>query len=89
MNRYDSEGKFLMLNLMSERKSKGLSQAELGKLIGTNNIQVSRVETGLQFPLSTTLFKMAKVLDVSMDYLMEGYDPSKHDGNDDNDIGGV
>lgn len=36
------------------RKQKGLSQEELGSLIGVNRVQVSRVETGKSLPFKST-----------------------------------
>ena len=49
------------------RKGKGLSQSELGKLVGVTNKAVSKWENGEAKPAMNQLMKLSKVFDVSMD----------------------
>ncbi len=57
-------------NMMLVRKKKGLSQAELGKLIGTSGDVVGRYERGDIKPSIDVVGKIADALDVSLDYLV-------------------
>ncbi len=54
------------------RKQKDLSQAELGKLVGVHYTHIGRYEGGVSRPSADILKRMADVLGVSGDYLMEG-----------------
>ena len=54
------------------RTQKKLSQTHLGKLIGLHYTQVGRYERGESKPSSDVLKKLAEVLEVSVDFLMEG-----------------
>jgi transcriptional regulator with XRE-family HTH domain len=51
------------------RKRKGLSQAALGKLIGTSGDIIGRYERGVITPSIDVMIKMADALEVSLDYL--------------------
>ncbi len=57
-------------NMMLLRKKKGLSQAELGKQIGTSGDVVGRYERGDIKPSIDVVEKIANVLEVSIDYLI-------------------
>lgn len=57
-------------NMMLVRKKKGLSQAELGKLIGTSGDVVGRYERGDIKPSIDVVGKIADALEVSLDYLV-------------------
>lgn len=57
-------------NMMLLRKKKGLSQADLGKKIGTSGDVVGRYERGDIKPSIDVVEKIADVLDVSIDYLI-------------------
>lgn len=57
-------------NLMLMRKKKKLSQAALGKLIGTSGDVVGRYERGDITPSIEVVAKMADALKVSVDYLI-------------------
>lgn len=57
-------------NLLLMRKKKKLSQASLGKLIGTSGDVVGRYERGDIVPSIEVVAKMADVLEVSVDYLI-------------------
>ncbi len=54
------------------RKQKNISQTELGKLVDIHYTHLGRYERGLSMPTSKTLQKLADVLGVSNDYLIEG-----------------
>ena len=53
------------------RKGKGLSQSELGKLIGVTNKAVSKWETGEAKPAINQLLKLSKIFNVSIDEIIE------------------
>ena len=53
------------------RKGKGLSQSELGDLIGVTNKAVSKWENGEAKPAINQLMKLSKVFEVSMDEIIE------------------
>jgi len=57
-------------NLMLTRKKKKLSQAALGKLIGTSGDVIGRYERGDITPSIEVVAKMADALEVSVDYLI-------------------
>ena len=48
------------------RKSKKMTQQELGDKIGVSNSAVANYEKGFRAPLQDTLFKLAEVFDVSV-----------------------
>ncbi len=52
------------------RKEKGMSQAEIGSQIGGDARQISLYETRKVFPSSEAIVKLAKVFNVSIDYLL-------------------
>ena len=53
------------------RKGKGLSQSELGELVGVSNKAVSKWETGEAKPAIPQLIKLSKIFEVSMDDILE------------------
>ena len=57
-------------NMMLLRKKKELSQAELGKLIGTSGDVIGRYERGDISPSIEAVAKIADALEVSVDYLI-------------------
>lgn len=54
------------------RKKKGLSQNELGDITSIHFTQISRYERGDTTPNAEVLTKLAKALDTTVDYLMNG-----------------
>lgn len=60
-----------MVNLKIARIKKGITQVELGKMVGVGKDMVSRYETGRAKPSMENLFKMAKILDTTVDCLVE------------------
>lgn len=57
-------------HIMLLRKQKGLSQAELGKAIGTSGDVVGRYEREVITPSIEVIIKMADALEVSIDFLV-------------------
>ena len=53
------------------RKSKGLSQKELGALVGVSNKAVSKWETGAAIPKTDILLKLADVFEISVQEFLE------------------
>lgn len=57
-------------NLIKEaRKKAGLTQKELGALVGTSEAMISQYENGHRRPKYTTLETIAKALGIEVDYL--------------------
>ena len=54
------------------RMEKGLSQRAFTKLIDLNYTQYNRYENSERLPSSEILSKLSEVLEVSVDYLLEG-----------------
>lgn len=57
-------------NMLLIRKKKGISQAELGKMIGTSGDVIGRYERGDISPSVEVVAKIADTLEVSVDYLL-------------------
>ena len=66
-------GKFIA----SKRKEKGLTQQELGYKLYVTDKAVSKWERGISFPDVTLLKKLATILDVSVEDILEGQVKSK------------
>lgn len=62
------------LILKELRREKGLSQEELGDLVGTDGNVVSRWERGTSNPSLYYVRKLSEVFDRPVDYLMKGED---------------
>lgn len=60
-----------MENLIKLRKSKSLSQEELGKKIGLGSNTISQYELGKRNPNIHILKKLAKALDCKIDDLID------------------
>lgn len=56
------------------RHARGLSQSELGKLIGVQFQQVQKYETGYNRVAASRIYHLAKSLNVSPNYFFEGLD---------------
>jgi transcriptional regulator with XRE-family HTH domain len=52
------------------RKNRGLSQKELGSLIGTGKSVISKYESALSYPPYPVLVRIARTFDVSADFLL-------------------
>jgi len=57
-------------NMMLLRKKKSLSQADLGKLIGTSGDVIGRYERGDINPSIDVVTNIANALEISIDYLV-------------------
>lgn len=66
-----------MERLKQLRIEKGLSQAELGKLLSISASTIGMYEQGRRKPDSTTIVMISKFFDVSVDYLFENADIRK------------
>lgn len=51
------------------RKENGLTQAELGKLVGVSDASINKYEKGSMVPKIDKIEKMANIFHVSIDYL--------------------
>ncbi|CAG1014759.1 HTH-type transcriptional regulator ImmR [Anaerolineae bacterium] len=61
------------------RKSRGYTQTELGKALGTPQQQVAKWENEIQDPSADTVGRMAMLLECSADYLLGLVDtPTEH-----------
>lgn len=58
--------------LLEVRKGKGISQQELGKLSKVHFTNIGKYERGEATPASDILNRIAKALDVTTDFLMNG-----------------
>lgn len=58
--------------LKKARKNKGLTQAQLGKLLNVSDATINRYEREQRKPDPEMLRRLAEVLDVSVDYLVNG-----------------
>jgi len=52
------------------REQKGISQLELGKALGLNQITISQYERGTREPDIQTIIKICKYFDVTAGYLI-------------------
>ena len=71
----------LSTRLKEERTKKRLSQQKLAELSGTHYSNVGRYERGDAKPSADTLNRIAQVLEVSPDYLMNGTLEDKAEGS--------
>ena len=58
--------------IREKRKNKGISQKELAKRIGVDQTAVSMWETGKAMPQASKLPKLAKILECSIEELLDG-----------------
>ena len=52
------------------RKTKGWSQGQLGKMTGADLQKISKHERGVMWPTMELMVRLAKVFEVSVDYLI-------------------
>lgn len=60
---------FLGYRLKELRKSKNISQSDLGKMLGVSKVSISGYEKGTRMPSMEVLLKIVKLFDVSTDYM--------------------
>lgn len=61
-------------NIIRLRQSKGLTQAELGKLLNYSDKSVSKWERGEAIPDAYTLLQIAHIFDVDVNYMLSSHD---------------
>ena len=61
---------FLGYRLKQLRKSKAMSQEQLGKVLGVSKVSVSGYEKGTRMPSMEVLLKILGIFDVSADYML-------------------
>lgn len=71
-------------NIKNMRRKKGLTQEELGGLLGVGKSAVSRWENGEREVTLATMRGIAVALDVPLEYLVEGLDPPEQIPDDHN-----
>jgi len=59
------------------RKMKGLTQEQMGELVGVSRQAVSKWEAGQAVPDALTIAKLCQELDVSADYMLLGKEPEE------------
>ena len=64
------------------RSEKGISQKELGDLLGVSNKAVSKWETGDSMPKTATLLKIAELFDIDISELMGGESRTETDDSE-------
>ena len=57
-------------NMLNVRKQKGMTQQELGKIIGVDKRVISKYENGQTIPSIKVAVQIATALEVSLDYLV-------------------
>ena len=63
-----------MTHIQQQRKARGMSQAQLGRLLGVHQTAVSKWELGVTYPDMPTLIRLAQLWEVSVDYLLDKTD---------------
>jgi transcriptional regulator with XRE-family HTH domain len=70
----NDEKKFLddiAAKLVATRKSKGMTQERLAELAGLEAVSIGYIEQGKRRPTITTLYRLAKALEVSTSSLLD------------------
>jgi putative transcriptional regulator len=70
------------IKLKEVRQKKGLTQQELAKKFDIKQTNISEYESGKQKPSLDTFIEMAKILDLSLDELIEYIDVHEAYSND-------
>jgi transcriptional regulator with XRE-family HTH domain len=65
------------LRLRKLRKGRGLTQGDLAKLVGLHQNHIGRYERGECQPTADALRRLVKVLEVSVDYLVQGTEQAR------------
>ena len=77
---------FLGYRLKSLRKQHGLSQNDLGKLIGVSKVSISGYEKGTRVPSMNILIMILNIFNVSADYILGREVNVVCDGTDNQEI---
>jgi len=67
----NSEAQKLGNNLKQIRTQKGISQGEIGRLLGVDKGFISNIENGKTNPTLATIAKLAKAIGVSVNELLK------------------
>ena len=59
--------------IRKHRIEKGYTQQQLADMIGIQTKSISFIERGINYPSSENIFKLAQVLDISLDEYIFGY----------------
>ena len=62
----ETDKKILGYKLRKYRKSKRMTQFELAEKAGLNEKQISRIESGLNYPTYLTFVKLIDILDINL-----------------------
>ena len=65
--------------IAAARKLAGLTQEQLGELLGVTRQAVSKWESGQTVPDAVTVARLCKALHVSADYVLLGKEPEESD----------
>lgn len=60
------------MNIRAKRIEKNMTQAEIAAQIGVNQNTVSQWETGERMPRAVMIIQLAKILDCTVDELLNG-----------------
>lgn len=66
-------------NIKRLRKEKGWSQTQLAEQVGCHLSNITRIETGKYTPALETVAQISKILDVQIDYLVNGNDEDREE----------
>ena len=67
----------MKLNLKEAREACGLTQLEMARLLGINDVTLSGYELGKHNPKTDTLIKIAQLCNVTVDYLLGREEPEE------------
>lgn len=70
---YPEEAVKFGLYVQKHRKRKGYTQLQLAEIMGISTKSISFIERGIHFPTPNNIFKLAKVLDMSLDEFVFSY----------------
>lgn len=62
--------------IKTRRNELGLTQKQIQKATGISNGNLSGIESGKNFPSSTALIELSKILDCSIDWILTGQYPN-------------
>lgn len=71
-----------METLKTLRKEKGLTQKELGALVGCSEVTICMYESGRRSPDYETLLKLSEIFDCTVDFILRGDDKKPLVNND-------
>ena len=66
-------------NIKRLKKERGWSKTQLAEKVGCHLSNITRIETGKYVPALETVAKIAKILDVPIDYLVNSADGNREE----------